>query len=372
MAFTEREAKAAKWPGKDVLLSAGDGLFLNVRRTSKTWVIRRRRRGRMAVTTVGPYPDITVKEARAKATAAALADAPDGVTVAALAAEYQTWTETAHKRPELFAGYARRAIVPELGARKVADVTPAQVAALVKDYGRTNGPRTADALRSNLAGLFAYAVENGLRKDNPAKDIGRRVTGYTYEPRDRTLTPAEIRELWTWDSPNARVLRFCLATGLRIGEAQNGHARRRFWHVPAQFSKNGRAHWVYLTATALAQLPLPDCTATNVQAWLKRRLGDGDRYTPHDTRRSAATLMSAAGVEPFVVERVLGHTLQGVMGIYNRASYARQRIRAARTLEAAVLRIVTPKQEAPGTVSSAPGAGFKARLGTAHHEQKQA
>lgn len=31
MAFTERQAKALKWEGKDRLVSAGDGLYLNVR-----------------------------------------------------------------------------------------------------------------------------------------------------------------------------------------------------------------------------------------------------------------------------------------------------------------------------------------------------
>ena len=60
MASTERQAKAETWAGKDRLLSVGDGLCLNVRRSSKTWVTRRRIGGQMRVHTLGRYPDMPV------------------------------------------------------------------------------------------------------------------------------------------------------------------------------------------------------------------------------------------------------------------------------------------------------------------------
>ena len=51
------------------------------------------------------------------------------------------------------------------------------------------------------------------------------------------------------------------------------------------------------------------------------------------------------GVQPFVVERALGHSLGGLMAVYNHAEYENERIEAAAILERTVLEIATP--EAP-------------------------
>lgn len=64
-----------------------------------------------------------------------------------------------------------------------------------------------------------------------------------------------------------------------------------------------------------------------MQARLKR-LGVG--WTPHDLRRTFATRMAKAGVAPHVVEKMLNHSMQGVMKIYNRHDYAQERIEAAK------------------------------------------
>ena len=46
-----------------------------------------------------------------------------------------------------------------------------------------------------------------------------------------------------------------------------------------------------------------------------------ERFTPHDLRRTLRTRLAELGVSDVVAERVLGHKLQGVLGIYNRHSY---------------------------------------------------
>lgn len=343
MAFTERQAKAERWEGKDRLIAAGDGLYLNVRQHSKTWVTRHRQQGKWRVATIGRYPEMTTKEARAKALADALARVPSNATMEALAEEYyQEVVEPEHRRPELFRGYLDRAILPALGPRRVADLTTPEIAAVIRDY-RARGARTADQLRSAFVALFKHAIETGVRDDNPAAALSRRVAGYRPVDRDRVLTDDELRILWAEPNPNARVLRFQILTGLRIGEAQKGRRDGGHWHIDADLSKNGKAHWVFLTESAIAQLPLPECTPTNVQAWCRRwcaRRKVDPPFTPHDARRTAATRMADAAVEPFIIERVLNHTMQGVMGTYNRGEYREERIAAAKALEAAILRVV--------------------------------
>ncbi|WP_295407955.1 tyrosine-type recombinase/integrase [uncultured Thiocystis sp.] len=341
--YTEKQAKAERWEGKDRLVCLGDGLYLNVRRSSKTWLTRRTIRGTLQVRTLGAFPELSVKAARTQALVAKQEREPSNLTVAQLAENfYRDVIAREHRRPHFFRGYLDRAVLPDLGTRRAGTVTPSDIAACVQRY-RTRGTRSADQLRSVLTAIFGFAVETGVRVDNPAALLTRRVSGYRPESRRRVLTDDEIRRVWHAPSVNARLIRFLLLTGLRISEAQRGHRDGPRWIVPAALAKNGRAHWVHLTPGALEQLPLPACTATNVQAWL-RRWCDGQgidpRFTPHDLRRTAATRLADAAVAPFIVERLLNHTLPGVMAVYNQAEYAEERIAAGETLAQVLLAVV--------------------------------
>jgi integrase len=59
----------------------------------------------------------------------------------------------------------------------------------------------------------------------------------------------------------------------------------------------------------------------------------------HDLRRTARSLMSRAGVQSEHAERVLGHAIGGVEGIYNRHGYDAEKADALRKLAALVERI---------------------------------
>ena len=349
--ITERQAKAIHWEGKDRLISSGDCLFLNVRKASKTWIIRRRLpTGKTVVQTIGKYPGMSVKEARAHAVAASLKKVPSTMTVADLAQTYyEEVVEIEHRRPEIIRGYLDRAVIPELGHRRIVELTPSDVAAVIMAY-RERGARTADQLRSVMRSLFTFAVENGVRPDNPAAPLTRRVAGYRPNPRERVLLDDEIRKVWAITHDHGRLLRFLLLTGLRIAEAQKGEHDGKRWYVSKELSKNKKAHWVHLTPTALAQLPLEKTTPTGVQAWLRRwcvRAEIQPAFIPHDCRRTAATRMADAGVEPFIIERVLNHTLQGVMATYNRAEYETERVNAAHELERILLKVIADENALP-------------------------
>ena len=349
--YNEQSIRSIKWNGNDTRLSIGDCLQLQVRKSSKTWLVRRRIDGKASVTTIGRYPQLSLKKARAEALKLTMAVTVSVFTVEQLVTKYMDEVVSCkHKRPELAQGYMDRAVLPVIGSRKVSDVTRAELVALIQDYSE-RGARTADQLRSNLKKLFSYAVELGHRDDNPMLEVTSRITGYIPSPRERVLSDEEIRDMWAWKNneqgwqrteDNVRMLRFLLLTGLRISEARKGYQDGDKWIVSKELSKNGKAHWVYLTDTAKQQLPLPTCSATNIQAWLRRRLGfDNDsRYTPHDLRRTCATRMADNGVEPFIVERVLNHKLEGVKAVYNRAEYEQERIDSALVMESIIMGIV--------------------------------
>lgn len=345
MKLNEARIRAAKATDKDQMLSDGAGLYLRIRPGgSKKWVVRKKYNGKTSIMTLGAYPGISLKQARLKAAEMALKADLTSARVDELSEKYlREVVEPTHKRPELVRGYFDRAIIPSIGNKKVRDVTRVELVQLVQSYSK-RGARTADQLRSNLKKLFGYAAELGFVDFNPMLDVTRRVAGYRPVARDRVLTNEEIRFLWKLDSPNARMLRFLLLTGLRIGEAQKGYQEETRWIVPERYSKNEKSHWVHLTDLCLEQLPLPKCTSTNIQAWLRRVLdkeGISPRFTPHDLRRTAATRMADAGVEPFIVERVLNHTLEGVMAVYNRAEYESERVRAANVLTTTVQGVIS-------------------------------
>jgi integrase len=65
-------------------------------------------------------------------------------------------------------------------------------------------------------------------------------------------------------------------------------------------------------------------------------------WTLHDLRRTAKTLMVRVGVRPDISERVLGHAIAGVEGVYDRHSYLDEKREALERLAAIVERILSP------------------------------
>ena len=72
MALTDTRLRTLKPKGRAELLEAdGNGLYIRVRVArgglSRTWQFRRRDGKRLSITTLGSYPEISIKEARLKA-----------------------------------------------------------------------------------------------------------------------------------------------------------------------------------------------------------------------------------------------------------------------------------------------------------------
>jgi integrase len=66
------------------------------------------------------------------------------------------------------------------------------------------------------------------------------------------------------------------------------------------------------------------------------------RWTLHDLRRTARSLMSRAGVASDHAERCLGHVLPGIRGTYDRYEYLNEKRHAFEALAALIDRIVNP------------------------------
>jgi len=345
--YTEAQIKALEWE-KDKRVPLGDSLYLNLRRSSKTFLIRKKQ-GRKATDdkegikaqtiTLGKFPTLSLKQARLKALQVKLSGDISNMTMAELVEKYRVDIVIPESRViHQVEGYLRH-IDEEFGRRKLMDVNRAMLVNYIQRYS-DRGARSADRMRSYLKQILGYGVELGWIATNPMMEVSKRVTGYRPVPRERVLSEDEIRDLWKWDHKNARMIRFLLLTGLRISEARLGYREGDRWIVPAEVSKNNKIHWVHLSELAKQQLPLPICTSTNIQSWLKRKLGDIDRYTPHDCRRTFATMGNDNGIAPHIIEKCLNHKLEGVMAVYNHAEYETDRIEASKKLEKIILEII--------------------------------
>jgi integrase len=118
-------------------------------------------------------------------------------------------------------------------------------------------------------------------------------------------------------------------------------------------SKSRKAQWIALSRQALRllgelnserELVFGVTTDTGVQAWLGRwceRQKIVPPFTPHDLRRTCATRMNDLGVMPHIVEKILGHSMQGVMAVYKRAEYVPERVQAMQPWADDIDRLVT-------------------------------
>jgi hypothetical protein len=64
----------------------------------------------------------------------------------------------------------------------------------------------------------------------------------------------------------------------------------------------------------------------------------------HDLRRTARSLMSRAGVASDHAERVLGHAIPGIEGVYDRYAYDDEKARALKQLASLVGQILDPSK----------------------------
>ena len=343
MALTDTRIRTLKpKSGKtERLVAGGNGLYIRVRlggEITRTWQFRRKEGGRIEITTLGTYPGLSIKEARLKAAELATKRKTFSPTVEEAAERWlKERIDHTHRKAELVRGYVDRAIIPALGNRRVRAIEPGEIAEVVRNYrdrvakqagAHKEGRAAARALLGVFKGLFGYAVESGWLQQSPAAQLTAAVVGEPLDARDRVLTDDEIRFVMTTDIAQGPVLRFLLATGLRLGEAYTGHREGQYWVVPPEFSKNRREHRVWLSDLALAQLERrPWAPRHAVQSWLTEK---ADGWTAHDLRRTFSTRRNGKplSVPPYIVEKMLNHILGGVMGVYNQAEYYDERRQA--------------------------------------------
>jgi integrase len=363
--LTDLAIKALKPGDTEYWKACGNSLYVRVRPDGgKAWYVRRLHRGKLTARKVGDYPRMPLRDARLEVDNAL---APGQVKVGALGAILNEWyaskIEPKYRRPKHIRQYLDR-LPPALQNTPLSQVTLRDVFQYLKTYARPDpkhkkrgGPVAANRMLAILKLALNWTVVAGYLRENPLKELTPKFIGGKESIGDRVLTDAEMKKLWHADNGHTALHRFLLLTGQRIGEAQHAtwaqiDLKANRWTIPAENSKNKKTHWVALSPAAKAIIeaqPKDRATVfgltsdTAVQASLRRwceRENIDPAFTPHDLRRTFANRCNEIGIGMHVVEKILNHSLQGVLAVYNKAEYAEAREAAMTTWANALAKIV--------------------------------
>jgi integrase len=278
--------------------------------------------------------------------------APDSVAVVV-----QNWVarvveKNAHRTANETRRIVRKYILPHLGQRVFSELKRSEITVWLDEIEDRHGARMADC---SLKVLRAVANWMQTRGDDYVSPFVRGMKRDTSTPRERTLTDDEIREFWkaTSATDTGACLRLLLLTAQRRSKVLEMKwqdiSLDGVWTIRTEAREKGNAGALKLPEVALDLIRKQPRMAGSdrIFHFKETTLDDaeaaiGGDWTIHDLRRTARSLMSRAGVLSEHAERVLGHAIGGVEGIYDRHQYDAEKALALEKLAALVERIINP------------------------------
>jgi integrase len=370
--------------GKPLSMTDGGGLIFTLSSAGNaTWVLRYRHGTRRPEMTLGPYPAISLSEARTMSLVkrAEIAQGKNPITerLKAKAALAKDWTirqliqdyrdkvlVTLAKSTRVCYSRHLKRIENRFGSLGVREVESSDIVALIEDSKLTWGE--SSLLHVTAKCLFTHACGKRLVNVNPCVGIMiSAILGPRPPVRKRLmLTRDELHQLLNapMRRPNALAIRILLGTGVRGSELftakwKDVHLDEARWHIPA--SKTGPAMDVPLAPVLIAWFKelrthvsrsdyvLPararsraernggdihvskDTVRESIDYWIRQYGPRVRRFTPHDLRSTMKSHMRALGVPRDVSEMCLNHKLTGVEGIYDQHTYYPERRQALLT-----------------------------------------
>ncbi|WP_303718721.1 tyrosine-type recombinase/integrase [Brevundimonas naejangsanensis] len=266
--------------------------------------------------------------------------------------------------------WLRNVVAVEWRGREIAAIRRRDVVDILDKVSSTRGPAAAIEVRKHLNGLFNWVISTD-KYDVEASPMFGLKRKEKYVPRANKLSRAELRRVWDAAGdlgyPFCEMFRLLILTGQRRSEVAGLRSDWLFERdgargvrVPAASYKTGKAHEYPLSAAATqivdglrrhrggpyllsgihgrkeageapvsgfskAKARLDKLIAARTE---KDMLDPMPEFCVHDIRRSVATGMAELGVSAEHIERVLGHELGGVAGIYNVHGYFPEKLAA--------------------------------------------
>jgi integrase len=263
-----------------------------------------------------------------------------------------------------------RDVLPTLGNRPIKEIRRGEIVALLDRIQAAKGPRTANVALTLLNRTMTWHAVRDETFVNPiVEGMSREEAG----ARERVLSDDEMQALWKATADQAdpfnRMARLLLLTACRrdeVGAMRWSEIKGSEWSIPSSRYKSAIEHVIPLSEAARAVLAGASKIAGEAD-WVfttdgRTRIGSFNRrkkaldarmaaaagvdslprWTLHDLRRSARSLMSRAGVPADHAERALGHKMPTLRGTYDRHSFIEEKRQAFEVLAAQVERILNP------------------------------
>jgi integrase len=331
--------------------------------------------GKQIWTTIGDCEVMPIEEARTRARECLQrvrdglpAAPPRGETFGAVAAN---WTRRhveanglcSHKQ---IGRLLRVHVLPQWSARPFLDIRRSDVAALLDRIEDRHGARQADLVLTVVRSIMNWQatrtddyrppVIRGMRRQNPKA-----------QARARILDDDEIRAIWKAAEGAGRfgaIIRLCLLTAQRRTKVStmkwDDVSADGVWSIPRSPREKDTAGSLQLPQVALDIIRAQPRLASNPHIFGVRQDKPFSGFSVtkvafdaklavepwviHDLRRSARSLMARAGIRPDIAERVMGHAIAGVEGVYDRHSYRDEKADALARLAALIDGIVRPRE----------------------------
>lgn len=378
MRLSEFAIRKAKPKEKPYRMSDGGALHLLVQPSgSKLWQMRYRHGGKENVLSFGPYPLVTLAEARQKRNEAKkllikdidpanqrrqdkiAAEIAARQTFGLVADEYLEQQEAKGAAPSTInkTTWLLKDLASPLSERPIAEVTPAEILSLLRVVEKSGRRETARRLRGTIGSVFKYAIVTLRAESDPTVPLHGALLPPKVEGRAAITDEEELGKLLStideydgWTTIKAG-LQFLMLTCVRPGEVRGAtrsefNVERAVWSIPSERMKMRAPHDVPLSRQALAiiediwmlsegaELVFPSIRSKqrplseNAFNSVLRRMGYGkDEVTAHGFRATASSILNARGFDPDVIEAVLAHQdRNAIRRAYNRATYWDQRV----------------------------------------------
>lgn len=255
-----------------------------------------------------------------------------------------------------------RELLPAWRNRLLTEISPNDLRAHCGKIVDRGAPATAIHVRDILKQIYGFAILHGEKVANPADEVGPASIA-TFVPKDRSLSPSEIRVMLKQlehvaTLPTIRLgMRLFLMTMVRKSELQDAvwdevDFENAVWTIPKERMKRSKAHNVYLSTQVLdimvalktcagnskyllpsrydADAPMSRATFNRVTySVVERAKSEGlplEPFTVHDLRRTGSTLLNEIGFNRDWIEKCLAHEDgRSSRGVYNKAEYEHQR-----------------------------------------------
>ncbi len=379
MPLTDIALRNAKPKDQAYKLFDGGGLFLFVSPSgSRLWRLAYRFAGKAKQLSFGPYPTISLADARhrrddakrtlangedpsvvrrkAKIEAAATAENTFGLVadeyIARLAAKGCTERTLAKNR-----WFLQKLAGPALGLRPISEITPVEVLSVLQSIERSGRHETATKLRSTIGGVFRLAISTLRAEVDPTGPLRGALRPPQVTHRPALTDPKEVGALMCaidaytgWPSLRSALLfnalTFCRPGEVRGARWQEIDVERAVWTIPQERMKMRRPHLVPLSRQALevleklrpitgvSELVFPSVRTNrkvlsdNAFNSALRRMGfTHDEMTAHGFRATASSILNERGFSADVIEAALAHVDKNtVRRVYNRATYWPERV----------------------------------------------